>query len=160
MPKDFPRARRVADQIQRELPELIRQEVKDPRVGMLTIIEVEVNRDMEHAKVFFTTLGGRPEHDACLEGLQHASGFLRSQLSHRMQLRQVPKLNFVYDSSIERGIQLTNLIETAVAEDRARHPDEEPSPQPSDGTTSDSTTQAEDASQVAGYPASGRGSER
>jgi len=90
MPKDFPRARRVADQIQRELPELIRQEVKDPRVGMLTITEVEVNRDMEFAKVYFTTLGGEPEHSACLLGLQRASGFLRTQLSRRMQLRVVP----------------------------------------------------------------------
>jgi ribosome-binding factor A len=121
MPKDFPRARRVADQIQRELPELIRQEVKDPRVGMLTITEVEVNRDMEFAKVFFTTLGGQDEHDACLLGLQRASGFLRSQLSGRMQLRVVPKLTFVYDQSVEYGIKLTRLIESAVAED-AEHP--------------------------------------
>jgi ribosome-binding factor A len=124
MPKDFPRARRVADQIQRELPELIRQEVKDPRVGMLTITEVEVNRDMEHAKVFFTTLGGTAEHDACLQGLQRASGFLRSLLSQRMQLRVVPKLSFVYDTSVERGLQLDRLIETAIAED-AKHPKDE-----------------------------------
>ena len=123
MPKDFPRARRVADQMQRELSELIRLEVKDPRVGMLTITEVEVTRDMDHAKVFFTTLGGKPEHDACLEGLQRASGFLRTQLSQRMQLRQVPKLSFVYDHSVERGVQLSQLIETAVAEDRTRNPD-------------------------------------
>ena len=123
MPKDFPRARRVADQMQRELAELIRLEVKDPRVGMLTIIEVEVTRDMDHAKVFFTTLGGKPEHDACLEGLQRASGFLRTQLSHRMQLRQVPKISFVYDYSVERGVQLSQLIETAVAEDRTRNPE-------------------------------------
>jgi ribosome-binding factor A len=124
MPKDFPRARRVADQIQRELPELIRQEVKDPRVGMLTITEVEVSRDMEHAKVFFTTLGAATEHEACLQGLQRASGFLRSQLSHRMQLRVVPKLSFVYDSSVERGMELSKLIETAIAED-AKHPRDE-----------------------------------
>ncbi len=123
MPKDFPRARRVADQMQRELAELIRLEVKDPRVGMLTITEVEVTRDMDHAKVFFTTLGGKPEHDACLEGLQRASGFLRTQLSHRMQLRQVPKISFVYDYSVERGVQLSQLIETAVAEDRTRNPE-------------------------------------
>jgi ribosome-binding factor A len=123
MPKDFPRARRVADQMQRELSELIRLDVKDPRVGLLTITEVEVTRDMEHAKVFFTTLGGKPEHDACLLGLQRASGFLRTQLSHRMQLRQVPKISFVYDHSVERGMQLSQLIETAVAEDRARNPE-------------------------------------
>ena len=121
MPKGPARSLRVADQIQRELPELIRQEVKDPRVGMLTITEVEVNRDMEFAKVYFTTLGGEAEHAACLQGLQRASGFLRSQLSHRMQLRVVPKLSFVYDRSVERGIELTHLIESAVAED-AKHP--------------------------------------
>lgn len=120
MPKDFPRARRVADQIQRELPELIRHEVKDPRVGMLTITEVEVNRDMEHAKVFFTTLGDEKAHDACLEGLQRASGFLRAQLAGRMQLRIVPKLAFVYDRSVEHGMALSQLIERAVAED-AKH---------------------------------------
>lgn len=124
MPKDFPRARRIADQMQRELSEIIRLELKDPRVGMLTITDVEVTRDIEHAKVYFTTLGGTAEHDACLLGLQHASGFLRSQLSHRMQLRQVPKLSFVYDQSIERGIHLSQLIETAVTEDRARHADD------------------------------------
>jgi len=88
---------------------------------MLTITEVEVNRDMEFAKVFFTTLGGEAEHAACLHGLQRASGFLRSQLSHRMQLRVVPKLTFVYDRSVERGIELARLIESAVAED-AKHP--------------------------------------
>lgn len=124
MPKDFPRSRRIADQIQRELPELIRQAVKDPRVGMLTITEVDVNRDMEFAKVYFTTLGGEAEHAACLEGLQRASGFLRSQLSHRMQLRVVPRLTFVYDTSVERGMELSKLIENAVAED-ARHPKDE-----------------------------------
>ena len=91
---------------------------------MLTITEVEVNRDMEFAKVFFTTLGGQAEHDACLEGLRRASGFLRTQLSHRMQLRVVPKLSFVYDTSVEYGIKLTHLIESALAED-AKHPKDE-----------------------------------
>jgi ribosome-binding factor A len=76
---------------------------------------------MEFAKIYFTTLGGEAEHAACLQGLQRASGFLRSQLSHRMQLRVVPKLTFVYDRSVERGIELTQLIESAVAED-AKHP--------------------------------------
>lgn len=123
MPKDFPRARRIADQMQRELSELIRLEVKDPRVVMVTLTDVEVTRDMDHAKVFFTTLGGPAEHEACLQGLQRASGFLRTQLSQRMQLRQVPKLSFVYDESVERGMHLAQLIDTAVAEDRSRNPE-------------------------------------
>jgi len=133
MPKDFPRARRVADQMQRELSKLIRLELKDPRIGLVTITEVEVTRDLEHAKVYFTSLGGQAEHEACLAGLTRASGFLRSQLAHRMQLRQVPKLAFVYDQSIERGIALSQLIETAVSEDRAHHdPQAEGEPPPAD----------------------------
>lgn len=134
MPKDFPRARRVADQIQRELPELIRLEVKDPRVGMLTITEVEVSRDMEHAKVFFTALAETTDRDACLAGLQRAAGFLRSQLGARMQLRVVPRLQFVYDRSVEHGMALSRLIEDAVAEDasRPRNEDEDKASPPHD----------------------------
>lgn len=122
MPKDYSRTLRIADQMQRELSELIRLEVKDPRVAMVTLTGVEVSRDMDNAKVFFTSLGDAAGHAASVEGLQRASGFLRTQLSQRMQLRQVPKLSFVYDESVERGMHLAQLIEAAVAEDRTRNP--------------------------------------
>jgi ribosome-binding factor A len=111
MAKDYPRTERVAEQIQRELAELIRLEVKDPRVGFVTLTGVEVSRDYSHAKVFFTTLGAEAEHAATGEGLQRAAGFLRSQLAHRLNTRVIPQLHFVFDESVERGIRVTRLIE-------------------------------------------------
>ncbi|MDP1703868.1 MAG: 30S ribosome-binding factor RbfA, partial [Sulfurimicrobium sp.] len=113
--KDHSRPRRVAEQIQRELAELIQLEVKDPRVGMVTLTDVEVTPDYSHAKVYFTLLNQGHSLDETLEGLNRAAGYLRSQLAHRMRLRIMPQLHFVFDSSVERGVQLSNLIEEAVA---------------------------------------------
>jgi ribosome-binding factor A len=121
MPKDFPRARRVADEIQRELAELIRLELKDPRVGLITVTGVEVTSDLEHAKIFVTSLNPQATHQDVLAGLKRAAGFLRSQLARRMKLRLVPQLSFVYDESVEHGMHLSQLIDQAIAED-ARHP--------------------------------------
>lgn len=115
MPKDQSRPRRVADQIQRELAELIQLEVKDPRVGMVTLTGVEVTPDYSHAKIYFTLLNQGHPLDETLEGLNRAAGYLRSQLAHRMRLRVMPQLHFVFDSSVERGVQLSQLIEEAVA---------------------------------------------
>jgi ribosome-binding factor A len=117
MPKDYPRSRRIAEQIQRELSDIIRLELKDPRVGMITITDVEVTSDHEHAKVFFTRLGNLndvADTVAVKRALEHASGFLRSELAHRMRLRIVPQLHFEYDESIERGVRLSKLIDEAV----------------------------------------------
>ena len=121
MPKDFSRAQRIAEQIQREMAELIRLELKDPRVGLVTITGVEVTQDYEHAKVFFTLLGDTQQAVDSLQGLQRAAGFLRSQLSRRMQLRIIPQLHFIYDESVERGIHLSKLIDEAIAQDKS-HP--------------------------------------
>lgn len=115
MPKDHSRPRRVAEQIQRELAELIQLEVKDPRVGMVTLTDVEVTPDYSHAKVYFTLLSQGHSLDETLAGLNRAAGYLRSQLAHRMRLRIMPQLHFVFDSSVERGVQLSHLIEEAVA---------------------------------------------
>ena len=119
MPKDFSRSRRIAEQIQRELAELIRLELKDPRVGMITLTDVEVTQDYEHAKVFFTSLGDAAQAAAAVKGLQHAAGFLRTQLAHRLLLRTIPQLHFVYDTSVERGAHLAHLIDEAVAADKS-----------------------------------------
>jgi ribosome-binding factor A len=118
MPRDYARTDRVAEQIQRELADLIRLEVKDPRVRMVTVTGVEVARDYSHAKIFYTTLEGA--NDLVQQGLERASGFLRSQLAHAMKLRITPQLHFVYDPSIEHGAHLSQLIDQAVASDRAR----------------------------------------
>jgi ribosome-binding factor A len=125
MPRDFSRTERVGDQIQRELADLIRLEVKDPRIGMVTLAGVEVTRDLAHAKVWFTVLGNEQQVADTKEGLQRAAGFLRRELGRRMRLRVVPELNFQYDDTQERGARISSLIDQAVAEDRARHPDDE-----------------------------------
>jgi ribosome-binding factor A len=115
-PGNAPRQRRIADQIQRELADLIRIEIKDPRVGMVTLTGVEVGKDYGHAKVFFTLLGAEQAlHDTEL-ALQRGAGFLRTRLAHRLRLRKVPQLHFVYDASVERGMRLSRLIDEAVHE--------------------------------------------
>jgi ribosome-binding factor A len=116
--KTSPRALRVADEIQRELAELLRLEVKDPRVGMVTVTHVEVTSDMAHAKVFVTNLGGKEHAAESVAALARTSGFLRSALAKRLTLYTVPQLSFVYDDSIESGLQLSQLIDQAVASDR------------------------------------------
>ena len=109
-----PRSARIADEIQRSLAEVIRLEVRDPRVGMVTLTGVELSRDQSHAKVFFTVLGAESAAGDALEGLQRAAGFLRSELAHRLTTRKVPELHFSYDESVERGVRLSRLIDEAV----------------------------------------------
>lgn len=101
---------RVADQIQRDLSELIR-ELKDPRVGMATVNAVEVTPDYAHAKIFFSVLVGDPEASA--EALNEAAGFLRNGLFKRLQIHTVPTLHFHYDRSIERAAEMSSLIAKA-----------------------------------------------
>ncbi len=120
MPRDYPRSRRIAEQVQRELSDIVRLELKDPRVGMITITDVEVTDDQSHARVFFTVLGDEARISGAVEGLKHAAGFLRSELARRMKLRAVPQLQFKHDESVERGMRLSQLIDDAVAQDTAR----------------------------------------
>lgn len=121
MPREFSRTLRVGEQIRRELAELIRK-VKDPRVGNVTFGEVEVSKDLAHAKVYFTVLGGGAEQAReSAQGLNHAAGFLRRELGRVMRLRIVPELRFVYDDTQEKGARLSALIDQAVRADRERH---------------------------------------
>jgi ribosome-binding factor A len=132
MKKHSQRAQRVGEQIQRELASLLREEVKDPRVGPVTITSVEVSPDLSHAKVFFSHLPGRAEAAAAVQALQHTAGYLRRELSHRLQLYSVPQLHFVYDDSIESGFRLTRLIDDALAADRAHPPTQATDEPPTD----------------------------
>ena len=118
MKRHSQRAERVADQVQRELAVLLRDEVKDPRVGRITITSVEVSADLSHAKVFFTHLAGREHAKEAVHALQRTAGFLRTELSHRLKLYSVPQLHFAYDDSIESGMRISQLIDEAVAADR------------------------------------------
>ena len=107
------RSHQVADQIQRDLADLIARELKDPRVGMVTLQAVEITPDYAHAKVFFSVLGGDPE--LTVEGLNQAAGFLRSALFKRLHIHTVPTLHFVFDRTPERASDMNALIAKAVA---------------------------------------------
>ena len=123
MPKDFSRAQRVAEQIRRDLAELLRLEVKDPRIGFITLTDVEVSSDFAHAKVYFTSMDGAEGLENVLAGLRNASGFLRRELGRRLRIHTLPELHFHYDPSVERGAALSALIDEAVAQER-KHDDE------------------------------------
>jgi ribosome-binding factor A len=126
MAHHVPRHQRVADQIQRELAQLIRDEVRDTRLGMLTLTAVRVSPDLSHAKVFFTTMDPA-QHAVAQEVLSGAASYLRSLLSRLMRLRITPQLHFVYDESIERGAHMGAVISAALSRDaelRGEHADE------------------------------------
>ena len=103
----------MADLIQRELADLLRRDVRDPHIGMVTLTSVDVSPDLSHAKVFFTLLD-KDEMGETTRALQRAAGFLRSQLAHRMKMYTTPELRFGYDESVERGDRLSQLIDSVV----------------------------------------------
>ncbi|KEQ16951.1 30S ribosome-binding factor RbfA [Endozoicomonas numazuensis] len=115
MAKEYSRTQRVADQIQKELAQLIQLEMKDPRLGMVTVSAVEVSRDLAFADVFVSFLGVDDQEnvDENLEVMQSAAGFLRSQLARSIKLRTIPQLRFRYDNSLRRGAYLSELIAKA-----------------------------------------------
>jgi len=125
MAREFSRTQRVADFLKQELAGLIQLELRDPRIGMVSVTGVEVSRDMAYAKVFVTVLGKDTEEEAMasLEALNHAAGFLRSQIAKINNARTTPKLRFVFDQSIGRGAHMSKLIDDAVAADRAHAQD-------------------------------------
>jgi ribosome-binding factor A len=126
--KSFSRKDRVAEQIRRELAELIRTELNEPRVGMISITDVEVTADYAHAKVFFSTLAGSEHVAEVLVGLQQAGGFLRRELGKRISIHMTPQLHFVFDQSLERGADLSKLIQKAVAISEVSDPTPETDP--------------------------------
>ena len=112
--RGFQRSDRVAEQVRRDLADLIRTELKDPRVGMVSLTEVELTPDYAHAKIYFTTLNDA-HLEEILQGLKRASGFLRRELGRRIHIHTLPELHFIYDSSLERGMNLSQLIDEANA---------------------------------------------
>ncbi len=140
MAQHVPRHQRVADQIQREMAQIIRDEVRDTRLGMVTLTAVRVTSDLSRAKIFFTTL--IPEqHAIAYEVLNGAAPRLRSVLSHVMSLRMVPILHFVYDESIEHGLKMGAMIYAARQRDEALRGEQEQ-------TTTDETSQTDSPAEV------------
>jgi ribosome-binding factor A len=115
------RNQRIESEIQRVLAALIAREVKDPRVGNVTITAVSVAPDMGTARVYFTPFAARNPPEQVSRALTHAAGFLRGELGRRLGLRHAPRLEFVFDESVESAARLTSLIDNAVASDAASH---------------------------------------
>ena len=117
MPRDFRRSERVAGTLRRELAQLIQLEVKDPAVGFVGLSDVEVTRDLAHARVFVTVFEPEKAVDS-IKALNKAAGYLRRRLGQEMRIRAVPELHFEHDASVETGQHMDDLIEAAVAADR------------------------------------------
>jgi len=117
MPREFNRAQRVSGQLRRELAQLIQLEVKDPAVGLVSVSDVEVTRDLSHAKVFITVFN-EADAEASIKALKRAAGFLRSRLGNELRMRSVPMLHFLHDDSVEKGQHMDELIERAIGSDR------------------------------------------
>lgn len=112
MPKQFSRSRRVADLVQKELAGLIQRQITDPRLGMITIASADISPDLKNARVYVTSLGGEANVEELVETLNDMAGHFRYELAQVLSLRVVPKLKFVFDSSIERGSRLSALIDS------------------------------------------------
>lgn len=123
--KEFSRTARIADFLKRELGSLIQLELRDPRIGMVSVTDAEVSRDLSHAKIFVTVMGKDNAEEAAesLAALNKAAGFLRSHVAKVNNARITPQLRFFYDSSIDRGQRLSSLIQQAVDSDRSRQAD-------------------------------------
>ncbi len=117
MAKEYQRSTRVAEQLQRELAGMIGRVLEDPRTGMVTVTGVQVSKDLSHAKVFVSSLGGSLPHAELVQSLQHAAGFLRHELGRAISLRVTPELRFQYDETQERAARLEALIDRANSDD-------------------------------------------
>ncbi len=124
MARDFSRTDRIADVIQKELAQIIQKEMKDPRVGLLTILEVKVSKDLAYAKVFVSVM---MEEQAAqtIETLNKAASFFRATLAKRIQIRVMPQLTFVYDDTTIKANRLSKIIDDARAKDKLSEQDED-----------------------------------
>jgi ribosome-binding factor A len=118
MPREFPRSRRIEDQVQRILSEVLRVSVRDPRLGHVIITAVKVSRDLSVAWVYFTSLDLDQDPAELQSAFGSAMGFLRSQLAKQLTVRQVPELRFKHDDSMQRGSAMDRLIDDAIAKDQ------------------------------------------
>jgi len=129
MPREFNRSERVAGTIRRELAQLIQKEVKDPGVGFIGLSDVEVSRDISHARIYVTVFEA-DKAISSIKALNKAAGYLRKRLGQEMRIRSVPQLHFEHDASVETGLHMDSLIEAAVASDRHEQGDTEDDPSP------------------------------
>ncbi|STO54058.1 30s ribosome binding factor [Canicola haemoglobinophilus] len=126
MAREFKRSDRVAQALQKEVAIILQREVKDPRIGMVTVSDVEVSSDLAYAKVFVTFLFDHDKNliEQGMKGLKKANPYIRSLLGKAMRLRIVPELHFIYDQSLVEGMRMSNLVTSVVREDKKRHVEE------------------------------------
>ncbi|MFO6424282.1 30S ribosome-binding factor RbfA [Motilimonas sp. KMU-193] len=121
MAKEFSRSQRVAQQIQKEIAGILQRDVKDPRIGMVTVSSVEVSKDLAYASVFVTLLNFNDDGiEESMKGLKEASGYVRMLLGKALRLRIVPEIKFVYDNSLVEGLRLSGLVSEAVNKDKQK----------------------------------------
>ncbi|MDP8051384.1 30S ribosome-binding factor RbfA [Pasteurella atlantica] len=127
MAKEFTRSDRVAQELQKEVAIILQREVKDPRVGMVTVSDVEISRDLAYAKIFVTFLFDEDDSvvERGLEGLNQASGYIRNLVAKAMRLRIVPELRFFYDQSLVEGMRMSNLVSDVIRKDKQKSITEE-----------------------------------
>lgn len=111
------RVERVAEQMKKEIAQLLQDEIKDPRIGFVTVTDVELSNDMQHAKVYVSIYGDEEQKKQTLEALARATGFIRREIGRRIKLRLVPEIVFKYDESIERGDRIARLLSRIKAEE-------------------------------------------
>jgi len=114
------RLARVEHEVIRELSELIHEELKDPRIGFVTLVGCEVSPDLRHARVFASPMGDKRVQSATMQGLQSAAGFLSVELGKRMRMRRTPTVTFIRDDSIARGVRMTTILDEVQRRDESR----------------------------------------
>ncbi|WGE34592.1 30S ribosome-binding factor RbfA [Actinobacillus genomosp. 1] len=127
MSREFKRSDRVAQELQKEIAVILQREVKDPRIGMVTVSDVEVSRDLAYAKIFVTFLFDNDQSviEQGMKGLEKASPYIRSLVGKAMRLRIVPELRFIYDQSLVEGMRMSNLVSNVIKNDEAKHKEDE-----------------------------------
>ncbi|ANF61369.1 ribosome-binding factor A [[Haemophilus] ducreyi] len=123
MSREFKRSDRVAQELQKEIAVILQREVKDPRIGMVTVSDVEVSRDLAYAKIFVTFLFDNDQDIIAqgMKGLEKAGPYIRTLLGKAMRLRIVPELRFIYDQSLVEGMRMSNLVSNVIKSDQAKH---------------------------------------
>jgi len=124
MPREFLRSDRMAEQLRRELAEIVRDEIKDPRLGFVSFTEVRMSRDLSHAVIYCSLLNSEKQQEA-IDVLNRAVGFIRKAVGRRIRARIVPTLKFTIDESVTRGAEMDNLISKAISRDKKNSIDEE-----------------------------------
>ena len=122
MQKQYGRNQRVADLIQRELAPLMQRDLRDPKMGLVTISRVDLSPDLGNARIFITSIGGLPDQEKLVTSLNHSAGHFRHELAKILRLRSVPRLHFAYDISIEKGNRLYALIDSLKTDERNEDP--------------------------------------